>query len=310
MTLMFETAQKYSEQAYYSKEDLENELDHYLVEPLWHEICQYRSFFQREFPLHDKKTYLVYNPYVVNAMARTQELMIRYVRKHFQEPLHDLDYFWLREEEVWRFQALLIQLETSQSYAHKDMLIHIIEQMDIQKQLSISSRRRLMDETENVLLQLFLLSMELDKRCAFILMYPILRNHEALCLGQIFKMEEFCDLYDKKNQQLDVTGSFLSFLAYIRLKLSNDMVLLNADAKKNVLEMQYQELIERYPMLHKEQIRFFIEHRTHHHYYTLQDYMKFHDVCYETARYSMEKLVELQWYQKQKMGKKFVYYIL
>lgn len=307
---MFETAKKYSEQAYYSKADVEKELDHYLVEPMWHEICQYRSLFQKEFPIHEKKTYIVYNRYVVDAIARTQECMIRYMRNHWNEPLHDLDYFWLREEEVWIFQSFITQMETNQTYIHKHMFLHILEQMDLQKQVSMLSRKKLMDEQENLLHQLFLLSMEQDKRCAFILMYPILRCHEALSLGQILKMEEFCDLYDKKSRELDVTGSFLSFLAHIRLKLSNDMVLLNADAEKNVLQMQYQELIERYPMLQKEQIRFFIEHRTHHHYYTLQDYMKFHGVCYETARYSMEKLVELHWYQKQKMGKKFVYYIL
>lgn len=307
---MFETIQKYSEQAYYSKADLEKELDSYLVEPLWHEICQYRSYFQKEFCIHEKKTFLVYTPSVVDAMAKTQEWIHRYVKQHLHEPLQELDCFWLKEEEVWIFQSFLTQLETASSYTHAFMMQHIIEQMHLEKQLSLASRKRLLDEQENLLHQLFLLSIEQDKRCAFILMYPILKCHEALCLGKIFKMEEFCDLYDKKDVDMDVTGRFLSFLAYIRLKISNDMVLLKADAQKNVTDMQYQELVECYPMLCKEQIRFFIEHRTHHHYYTLQDYMRFSDVCYETARYSMEKLVELHWYQKQKMGKKFVYYIM
>lgn len=307
---MFETAQKYSEQAYYSKQELEQELDHYLVEPMWHEICQYRSLFQREFPMQDKKTYIVYNPLVVNTLARTQELMFRYNKRHLHEPLHDLDFFWLKEEEIWVYQALLTQIQNSVNYDHSSMLLHVIEQMNLQKQIPMECMKRLMDEEENLFVQLFLISMVLDKRSAFILMYPILKGHEALSLAQIFRMEEFCDLYDKRNQDLDVTGRFLSFLAFIRLKISNDMVLLNADAEKNILQMQYQELIERYPALHKEQIHFFIEHRAHHHYYTLQDYMKFHHVCYETARYSMEKLVEYRWYQKQKMGKKFVYYVM
>lgn len=53
---MFETAKKYSEQVYYNKADLEKEMDFYLVDPLWHEITQYRSLFRHEFPIKEKKT--------------------------------------------------------------------------------------------------------------------------------------------------------------------------------------------------------------------------------------------------------------
>ena len=58
---MFETAKKYSEQVYYNKADLEKEMDFYLVDPLWHEITQYRSLFRHEFPIKEKKTYLIRN---------------------------------------------------------------------------------------------------------------------------------------------------------------------------------------------------------------------------------------------------------
>ncbi len=68
-----------------------------------------------------------------------------------------------------------------------------------------------------------------------------------------------------------------------------------------------QRLLEYYPFLQKEQVSFYVEHRDSYCYYTIQQYMKYNDVCYETARMHLEQLVRLGWYVKKKVGKKFVY---
>mgnify|MGYP006875948527 CR=1 FL=1 len=110
--------------------------------------------------------------------------------------------------------------------------------------------------------------------------------------------------------ELDVTSNFLSLLSHLRLKFSDEMISLSSKKPNSPLTMDVAELCERYPMLQKESVSFYVKHRRLHHYYTLQEYMKACGVCYETARYSMEKLVDLHWYQKQKIGKKFVYFIM
>ena len=106
---MFETARKYSEYAYYNKEDLEKEMDHYLVEPLWAEIEKYRSFFRFEFPLQNKKSYLIRNPHVIDQMAITQEMMQGWLCTHGEIQDAQVDTFWLKEEEQHRFSRLFVR---------------------------------------------------------------------------------------------------------------------------------------------------------------------------------------------------------
>lgn len=307
---MYETAQKYSELAYYSKQDVAKEMDHYLVEPIWHEIEQYRSLFKVCFPIKGRATYLVRNPFVNNQIAQTQEMLQAYILRHKDEQMQKPDVFWLRQKEIYTFESLFIQLKYQKAWDVQEMFIAFFKQLHLEESISYETCKYLMNPHHNLLLQLFLISMELDKRSAYIIQYPLLASHHALLCVNIWKMEEICDLYDKNGVDFDVTKQFLSFLEHIQLKLSNEMVLLDAGNDNNIQLMQEQELIECYPMLQKEQISFYIAHRLHHHYYTLQDYMTFHNVCYETARYSMEKLVALHWYQKAKIGKKFVYYII
>lgn len=306
---MFETAQKYSEMAYYSKQDIERELDHYLVDPIWHEICQYREMFRYEFPLQDKKTYLIRNPLVNDSIFRTQEMIRQYLMQP-KEDISNIDIFWLQEAEVECFKHTITQMGLHVYYDHNITMLHLIEQMHLQKRIRKDALKFLLNTQQNVLLQLFMLTMDMDKKAMFVLQYPILRAHGMFSLANIIHLEDICDAVDKGLANLDVTSSFLSFLVQIRLKLSNEMVLLKPEQAPDVKEMQYQELIERFPNLAKAQVTFFLHHRTYQRYYTIQDYMKFCEVCYETARYSLEEFVTMRWYQKQKMGKKFVYFIM
>lgn len=307
---MFETAKKYSETTYYRKIDLEQEMEHYLVEPLWHEISQYRSFFRQEFSLLGKKTYLIRNPHVNDLMAQTQERWIQWLLAHQEEPHSKVDLFWLKEEEQLRFSSLLVKLRYDKGMNPTQLFQDCFDLFHLEKEVAYEIRSFLQDPIQNILLKLFLLCMECNKRVATLLYYPTLYIHHSLPISNLCSVENLIDEMDRAIIDLDVTSNFLSLLSLLRLKLSDEMVLLNVRDQTSSLSMDMKTLFEQYPMLQKESIRFYVNHRKLHHYYTLQDYMSFCTVCYETARYSMEKLVELKWYQKQKIGKKFVYFIL
>lgn len=309
MNQMFETAKKYSETMYYRKTDLEQEMDHYLVEPLWHEISQYRSFFRQDFPIREKKTYFIRNPHVNDLMAQTQELMLQWLLEHKEEHAKDVDGFWLKEEEQLRFSSFLIKMRYDKGMSAAQVIQECFDKFSLEGIVPYEVRLYIQDTSNNLLCKLFLICMSCDKRSAFLLLYPTLYLHHSLLLSNVFSMEECIDHIDRKLTELDVTPDFLSFLSFMRLKVSDDMAVIHHD-EAAIRLMDEVTLIEQYPMLQKESIAFYVQHRKLHHYYTLQDYMSFAKVCYETARYSMEKLVELKWYQKQKIGKKFVYFIL
>lgn len=307
---MFETAKKYSETNYYRKTDLEAELDHYLIEPIWHEVTQYRAFFQQRFPLKGKQTYIVRNPLVNDMIAYTQELLFGWLYQHLECPISESNMKpgYLSESEQLQYSSLLIKMRYDKGIDPQILFQECFDQLVPAVRHEI--RIYLQNPSHNLLLKLFLIMMECNRRDAYLLFYPTLYVHQAFPLSQLFTMDDFMNAADATIQELDVTSNFLSLLTVLRLKISSEMISLNMRNQTDSRQMDVQELLERYPMLPKDCILFYVGHRKIHHYYTLQDYMEDTAVCYETARYSMEKLVELKWYQKQKVGKKFVYFIM
>lgn len=307
---MFETAKKYSEQVYYNKSDLEKEMDFYLVDPLWREIVQYRSLFRHDFPIKDKKTYLIRNPHVNDQMAATQDLLFEWLLAHKDEADKEYDLFWLKEEEQLRFLRLLVKMRYDHSIDAQSLFQEVMDSFQLHTEISSTTYQYLTNAQNPLLLKLFLLCMDTNKRNAFLLLFPTLYLHHCLKAADIIDMEQIIDRIDNHSNDLDVTSAFLSLLVILRLKFSDEMISLNRSEQISPLHQDEVDLCERYPMLQKESVAFYVRHRKLHHYYTLQDYMQEAAVCYETARYSMEKLVELKWYQKQKIGKKFVYFII
>lgn len=66
-------------------------------------------------------------------------------------------------------------------------------------------------------------------------------------------------------------------------------------------------LLEIYPSMKKGQAEFYSRHCTIGKYYTISQYKKEQDVAYETARTSMDNLVNLGFYKKEQIKNKFVY---
>ena len=68
-----------------------------------------------------------------------------------------------------------------------------------------------------------------------------------------------------------------------------------------------EHLLEMDPALKKGEAHFYARHCTMHMNYTIQQYKKALGCAYETARTSMEHLVELHYYEKNQIKNKFVY---
>jgi Fic family protein len=68
-----------------------------------------------------------------------------------------------------------------------------------------------------------------------------------------------------------------------------------------------QHLLETHPSMKKGEAIFYARHHTLGKYYTLSQYKQQLECAYETARTSMEHLVKLGYYRKEKYKNKFVY---
>ena len=73
------------------------------------------------------------------------------------------------------------------------------------------------------------------------------------------------------------------------------------------IDLIAENLLELYPSLKKLQARFYAGHCTIGKYYSIAQYKKETGVAYETARTSMDNLVNLGFYKKEQIKNKFVY---
>ena len=80
-----------------------------------------------------------------------------------------------------------------------------------------------------------------------------------------------------------------------------------AIAKDDDVKAIVKNLIESDPLLRPKQARFYAEHRAVGRYYTIAQYKKEMEVVYETARTSMDNLVQLGYYRRENIKNKFVY---
>ena len=91
---------------------------------------------------------------------------------------------------------------------------------------------------------------------------------------------------------------------------NNDLTIVTKFVIENIeliLETK-KELVEfKIPELSKKDIKFINKYSKRDHKYSINEYIKENKSSYETGRKAMEKMVSLQLYQKEKLGKKFIY---
>ena len=73
------------------------------------------------------------------------------------------------------------------------------------------------------------------------------------------------------------------------------------------LRQKAQELLETDPFLNKHQADFYVHHCSQGRYYSIQQYVKFEHVVYETARTSLDLLAKRGYYREQRVKNKYVY---
>lgn len=302
---MYETAQKYSEQRYLTKAKLAQEIDSYLLEPIWQEVKNYRSLFRYDLQIHQKPYYLTRNPLTINKILQVEELMRRYEDTQTER----FDYYcpYLDEEENQHYQQYLIYLQLHPYLSKEEFFLQILQRFHIDD-INKLHLQFLLSEEEPFLLRYFTL-MFISRRSSSLLMMPFLIIEHRTYIKELCSIVTFKDSYEEEIDD-DITYAFLTMLEELRLLLYKKMVSLNHTPQDLCKVLQEEELIERYPNLKKEQIHFYVQHRKLGHYYTIQNYIQQMNVCYETARYSLDQLVEHHWYEKKKVGKKFVYFIV
>lgn len=306
---MYETARKYSELKYYSKKELSELMDYYVLEPVWKEIETYRSFFRYELYFYEKTYYLTQNPLVINKLLHVQEQLYQYALHH-QKNTINIEENFLSENEKEALQRYLLQTKINTLLPEKEIYHRCIHLFQLQYDCKLDVITILSDHNLPFLIKLFLLIYMTPRKVSYILQFPLCIQNGCLPCINILPIEECIHKIEKMEKNSDLTYQFLCLLDTIQLKLFDIMVLLKSSNQQKLTTMHVKDLRERFPMLRKEQIDFYVAHRECNHYYTIQNYMHFCNVCYETARYSLEHLVQEQWYKKQKMGKKFVYYVI
>lgn len=303
---MYETAQKYSEQGYYTKEAIANEIDSYLLEPIWQEVKTYRSFFRYDLKINDKVLYITRNPFVINKILQLEE-QLKYIG---EDTIICEEYYcpYLSDELNIMYRQYLTHLKLHTYIDFSDFFQTFCDQFDIQD-IYKPHIRFLLNKEEPFLIRFFTLLMIPTRRSLHLFLLPFLISQKAENMYRQFSIIDFADSLSEGITG-DATYMFLEMLDRLRLILYKNMLLLNSNVKDQYKVLQAQDLVERYPELNKQQIAFYVEHREIGHYYTIQNYIHQCKVCYETARYSLDELVLKHWYEKKKVGKKFVYYIV
>ncbi len=129
--------------------------------------------------------------------------------------------------------------------------------------------------------------------------------------ADLFKSVEDAKLY---NSDLTfVTLKLIDILMYsLRLSAEQIETFIKDEERYNSLttkdkNQSYKAILSVHPELSVKQAKFYVNYCDPKINYTLKDFQEYFGSSYETSRYSLDKLVELGFYKKKKIGKKFVY---
>lgn len=296
--------QKYSEENYDTKEAVSKDLDHYMIDTVWQEIQNYRSCFAHKLRFNTKSYYITYNPYTYQQIIQCHQKAMQLGRMN---PNYQLPDFYTEETQPI-LKSMLIHGEVHHQLDPIYIKMNVLKELHIEIDQGLLSI--LFDEKEDLFLRIYLILHELSLYECQILFAILLSHSHQEYLFQIIDITHFHHIMMDIPKNEDLTYAFLNLLSKFNLIFSDLMLSYTSTQNRDLKLLGLKELQKRYPMLNDDQLRFYIKHQKLDHYYTIQDYMHFAHVCYETARYSLDKIVEQQWYQKQKVGKKFVYYVM
>lgn len=121
---------------------------------------------------------------------------------------------------------------------------------------------------------------------------------------------------DTVREDGDITYLYLEFIAFFSLLEKKTLKVItkyinkvhkNVDLSRKLKNVDLMKMMKLYPLLSKNQILFFLNHRDNLESYTVENFKVEMETSYETARYSMDKLATTGLYIKIKTGKKYVF---
>ncbi len=133
---------------------------------------------------------------------------------------------------------------------------------------------------------------------------------------EYFKIDLYKAVEDAREHGNDLTFVTLKLVDILMysLRLSSEEIetFIKDEEKYNSLttkdkNQSYKAILSAHPELSVKQAKFYVNHCDLKINYTLKDFQDYFLSSYETSRYSLDKLVELGFYKKKKIGKKFVY---
>ncbi len=107
----------------------------------------------------------------------------------------------------------------------------------------------------------------------------------------------------------DGTADLLVFMRTLRQRLNRSLSATRIRYSNKSAGKSKEELLALYPFLSEKQALFYCTHQQVLHNYTIKDYAKACECSLETARTALNQLCDLGWYQRYKIGKKFIYRI-
>lgn len=262
----------YSEDEYYDKTQLLSIYSPTVCTCIWDEICKYRQQFRYDIHFRAKRAYITLNKTLYQKMIRIYEMDLE------KKP---------NAKKVFTFDEHL---------GAKDLTLKYIKD---NKMIMTQEMFQFLMSNEFLLLKVFIIHNYIHD-FDFLYLY--------LCLNQ---HPEWFDIIEKieitiKNpiDNADLTKQFRDFLDSFYFLSSENVIQLISTVFES---MDVDELLTQYPTCSKKQMLFYKKCAKKNHYYTIAQYMEMNNVSYETARKAMEHLVELKFYRKIKVGKKFVF---
>lgn len=107
-----------------------------------------------------------------------------------------------------------------------------------------------------------------------------------------------------KTLHVYLDNSNSTFDAYISAISKRNKERPKSELSQSIMAKKIQEAN---PRISKKQASFFVSHKDGNKYYSIKDFQDFNRSSYETSRYSLDNLVNEGFYEKKKVGKKFVY---
>lgn len=288
---MNELAYRYTEERYCTKHEVSKHLSVSMIDPVWEQIEQYRSPYFVSYSIKEPLKFCLCHTILLRIL-KLHENKQGFFKKEVLtiESLKQLFNNQADEQALWMVYHWH-QLHRDFGEMLQEAFQHYLGYIDLRW------KNFLMDPDILMECKWIMLFNQCDNpQLARVLLLALGLHHDCLAWMDILTVP--LPLAAKKEG---------TYALQVLLDVLEKQLEASRYQAKSEITLSYQQLVFEYPQLRDYQIRFFLEHNTKGYFYTIEQFIEASGVCYETARCALEQLVSLQFYDKMKQGKKFVY---